>query len=238
MDKPKILLIRRDIAKYIISLTPKPCSAFYGLDSDHHLAGLCHLQNLLDVVCTSLCPSLASGALSYVVEHWHLECTSPQSSSCPKHPKPRDFRAICRHWSKSVIVRSPSNLLQVPLMSVSPRRIWLHELIVPAYAALLSIAILLLQLVCVASKRQGSGEDTKVTPPNTTLPTTLGARLREHASRLGGCEIFAYRLVRLVSSIALVALSIYTIVAHKHTQGDSYVSHLQFALLGVYVSFF
>ncbi|KAI0085671.1 P-loop containing nucleoside triphosphate hydrolase protein [Irpex rosettiformis] len=107
--------------------------------------------------------------------------------------------------------------------------IWLHELIIPVYAALLSVTILFLQLVYSACRRKGSNEDSP------TIQTTLASRFQKHLDGMGGREIFTFRLLRLVSSVALVALSIYTIAAHKYTQDGRFATHLQFALLGVYV---
>lgn len=112
----------------------------------------------------------------------------------------------------------------------------MHELIFPAYAALASVVVLLLQLVYSAWRRRRSDEDDDVSQTTSTEQATLGARFQKYLDSVGGKEIFTFRLIRLLSAIALVVLSAHTIFSRKYAQDNEDQTRLQFALLGVYVS--
>lgn len=110
-------------------------------------------------------------------------------------------------------------------------------------AAVASVVLLSLQLIARAPPVQRiyakltrtdlpakQGEDVEATGNPTERPS--------HVARLGGPVIFAFKVSRLLCSVALLALSI-TSLAISGTQGDDEYSHnsrwVAFGLVGTYV---
>ena len=96
---------------------------------------------------------------------------------------------------------------------------WTHPLLIPSYAVLASIAILLLQTIflygpikALRARFSVTTEDACTTGESSASSTRTGLRsaVRDHVERSGGLIIFAFQLSRLVLVLSLLVLSIFS----------------------------
>ena len=119
-------------------------------------------------------------------------------------------------------------------------RIWRESLAIPAYATAVSVVVLFLHWVVVSGPVQrlvtrlfSSNQDEQEDGPSDVLLVE-----KSHVEKLGGTVIFGYLIARLLSCLALLGLSIATLLLQhdqnilKYGVGD----WLQLGLCGVYVS--
>ena len=96
--------------------------------------------------------------------------------------------------------------------------LWIHPLLIPSYAALASIFVLILQIVfslgpikALRTRISTSTEDTNTAgeySPSSTRTGLLSA-VKDHVERSGGSIIFVFHLSRLVLVLSLLVLSIF-----------------------------
>lgn len=110
---------------------------------------------------------------------------------------------------------------------------WHNSLAIPVYVALLSVVILVLHLLFtsapvkkLATRLFSSGNVEGSTPSSPSPPE------KSHIEQLGGSVIFGYLIARLLTSLALLGLSVATVILHHRVSHD----WLQVGLCGVYVS--
>lgn len=125
----------------------------------------------------------------------------------------------------------------------SSARLWKNTLAYPATATVLSAFVLSLQLLSRASPIQRlyakvtKSDVQKETGEDLEAVGTDGQR-PSHIQRLGGPVIFAFKTVRLLSTLALLALSIASIAVNgtDDDDDDSYNARwVAFAITGTYV---
>ncbi|KAH9984900.1 hypothetical protein BJV77DRAFT_1035217 [Russula vinacea] len=96
---------------------------------------------------------------------------------------------------------------------------WTHPLLIPSYAVLASIAILLLQTIflygpikALRARFSVTTEDACTTGESSASSTRTGlvSAVRDHVERSGGLIIFAFQLSRLVLVLSLLVLSIFS----------------------------
>jgi hypothetical protein len=96
---------------------------------------------------------------------------------------------------------------------------WTHPLLIPSYAVLASIVILLLQTIFLSgpikalrARFSGTTEDAFTTGESSASGTRTGlvSAVKDHVERSGGLVIFAFQLSRLVLVLALLVLSIFS----------------------------
>ncbi|ETW87620.1 ABC transporter [Heterobasidion irregulare TC 32-1] len=93
--------------------------------------------------------------------------------------------------------------------------VWLHPLAIPAYIVVASIALLLLQTILSyrpLKKLLRSSENELVEATRTNTQAGIFSETKEHVQRLGGWTIFSFRLVRLLSIMTLLGLSVTSFV--------------------------
>ena len=95
---------------------------------------------------------------------------------------------------------------------------WTHPLLIPSYAALASIVIILLQTVyssrpvrAFRARFSATTEDTDATGESSTSSdqTGLVSAVKDHVERSGGSIIFIFQLLRFVFVLSLLVLSIF-----------------------------
>jgi len=96
--------------------------------------------------------------------------------------------------------------------------VWTHPLLIPSYAVLASILVLLLQIIfssgpikALRARISASTEYTGTAGEYSVSSTRTGliSAVKEHVERSGGSVIFVFHLSRLVTVLALLALSIF-----------------------------
>jgi hypothetical protein len=96
--------------------------------------------------------------------------------------------------------------------------LWLHPLLIPSYAALASIIVLILHIIfsigpikLPRTRISSSTEDTNTAGEYSASSTRTGllSAVKDHVERSGGSIIFVFRLARLVLVISLLVLSIF-----------------------------
>ena len=96
---------------------------------------------------------------------------------------------------------------------------WLNILIIPVYAVVISLVLLLLQSIFSLFSTPKDNTTTPTASSNdATSSGTLLGRFRRHVHGLGGWVIFAWRVARLLALASLVGLSAYTVTL---VRGDS-----------------
>ena len=97
---------------------------------------------------------------------------------------------------------------------------WTHPLLIPSYAVLASIAILLLQAIFLSGPVKAlrtrfstttDSEDTDSTSEPTTSITQTGlvSAVKDHVERSGGSVIFVFQLLRFAVILSLLVVSIF-----------------------------
>jgi hypothetical protein len=96
--------------------------------------------------------------------------------------------------------------------------LWIHPLLIPSYAALASILVLILRIIfsfgpikALRTRISASTEDTSTAgeySPSSTRTGLLSA-VKDHVERSGGSIIFVFHLSRLVLALSLLVLSIF-----------------------------
>lgn len=116
--------------------------------------------------------------------------------------------------------------------------IWRDMLMIPAYAAAVSIVALFLHLLLTLKPAKSLA--TRTFSANETVEEEISpVEEKSHVEQLGGSVIFGFLVARLLSSLTLLGLSVATLVRHhgaSTTQFDSYRWE-QIAICGAYVSF-
>jgi hypothetical protein len=96
--------------------------------------------------------------------------------------------------------------------------VWTHPLLIPSYAALASIVIILLQTIyssgpvkAFRARFSATTEDTDATGESSTSSdqTGLVSAVKDHVERSGGSIIFIFQLLRFVLVLSLLVLSIF-----------------------------
>ena len=96
--------------------------------------------------------------------------------------------------------------------------LWIHPLLIPSYAALASILVLVLQIIfsygpikAVRARISASTEDTSTSGEYSASSTRTGllSAVKDHVVRSGGSVIFVFHLLRLVLVLSLLVLSIF-----------------------------
>ncbi|KZV91547.1 P-loop containing nucleoside triphosphate hydrolase protein [Exidia glandulosa HHB12029] len=90
----------------------------------------------------------------------------------------------------------------------STHPIWADTLLVPAYAAALSVAVLVLHIAAVATKRAFKRPSHAADPVSTSSLSWT--------ARVGGTEIFVWKFLRFLGCLALLGSSIYLLVVSPH----------------------
>ncbi|OCH83579.1 hypothetical protein OBBRIDRAFT_840403 [Obba rivulosa] len=128
--------------------------------------------------------------------------------------------------------------------------IWKNSLAVPTAVASVSAVFLLLHLFlqlnparALRSRLFASGASLDDASSETTVTAKINdyseSRVTRHVRRLGGPVIFAFRVVRLLCVVTLLALSIVTVISSRIRNVHSGVYNsiwLDVGLCGVYVS--
>lgn len=95
---------------------------------------------------------------------------------------------------------------------------WIHPLLIPSYAALASILVLILQLIfsfgpikAFRARISTSTEDASSAGENSASSTRTGllSAVKDHVEKSGGSTIFVFHLMRLVLVLSLLVLSIF-----------------------------
>lgn len=96
--------------------------------------------------------------------------------------------------------------------------LWLHPLLIPSYAALASILVLILQIIfsfspikALRARISTSTEGTSTSDEHSASSTRTGllSAVKDHVERSGGSVIFIFHLSRLVLVLSLLVLSIF-----------------------------
>ncbi|KAI0832850.1 multidrug resistance-associated ABC transporter [Trametes gibbosa] len=139
------------------------------------------------------------------------------------------------------VFTSPSLYMRVNQV-ILPHKLWTNTLAYPAYATAASAVFLTVQLVSRVplvkrfySKLVGSedlaktGEDVESVGHPGDCPS--------HISRLGGPVIFGFKIARLLSTFALLALSIATVAVKGATDGEEYSSNSRWVAFGLIAAY-
>ncbi|KAI3622081.1 atp-binding cassette transporter [Moniliophthora roreri] len=90
------------------------------------------------------------------------------------------------------------------------RTVFSDTLIFPTYFALASASILFAH-ICIALRRSSANSEEQ----SRFRPASLFLEVKDHVEYHGGARIFGFKLVRLISSLTLLALSIATLVVQE-----------------------
>lgn len=119
------------------------------------------------------------------------------------------------------------------------RSVWLNSLLVPAYLTAFSVLIISLHLISntklakkiyarLFSSETDKSEESSLDTASSPVHSGLCADLRQHVISLGGIEIFVFRVLRLVSCVALLAFTITSLILEKREDSEP----SQFTLYG------
>ncbi|KAJ3760576.1 hypothetical protein EV360DRAFT_81041 [Lentinula raphanica] len=117
----------------------------------------------------------------------------------------------------SQVILDPGNFIQVS--KSANVGIFTNSLIIPLYIAAFSILILLVHLIANSKparklfRRSGTSSEEAVVPE--LQPDSLIQELKLHVGSLGGPAIYAFILARLIGSLALLGLSVTTLVLEE-----------------------
>lgn len=95
--------------------------------------------------------------------------------------------------------------------------LWIHPLLIPSYAVLASILVLIIQIILSSGPIKAlrapisNSEDASTAGEYSTSSTRTGlvSAVKEHVKRSGGSIIFVFHLSRLVLVLSLLVLSIF-----------------------------
>ncbi len=96
--------------------------------------------------------------------------------------------------------------------------LWTHPLLIPSYAVLASVLVLILQIIfqsgpikALRARVSASTEDTDTVGEYSanSHQTGLVSAVKDHVKRSGGLIIFGFHLLRLVLVLSLLVLSIF-----------------------------
>jgi hypothetical protein len=101
--------------------------------------------------------------------------------------------------------------------------LWTHPLLVPSYAVLASIVILLLQTIfsgpirALRARISATAEDACTAGESSASSTRTGlvSAVKDHVERSGGSIIFVFQLSRLVLVLSLLVLSIFSFLQEE-----------------------
>ncbi|KAJ3718421.1 hypothetical protein C8R42DRAFT_723772 [Lentinula raphanica] len=119
----------------------------------------------------------------------------------------------------SQVILDPGNFIQVSKSANVNSGIFTNSLIIPLYIAAFSILIFLVHLLANSKparklfRRSGTSSEEAVVPE--LQPDSLIQELKLHVGSLGGPAIYAFILARLIGSLALLGLSITTLVLEE-----------------------
>ncbi|KAH9854915.1 multidrug resistance-associated ABC transporter [Lenzites betulinus] len=137
---------------------------------------------------------------------------------------------------------SPSLYIGVSQVT-EPDELWKNVLAYPAYATVASVVLLSIQLIARTPLVQRlyakltRSENLAKHGEDVESSGHLGER-PSHIARLGGPVIFGFKIARLLLTLALLALSITTVVTGGATDGDEYSVNVRlvgFGLIAAYV---
>lgn len=86
---------------------------------------------------------------------------------------------------------------------------WIHPLLIPSYAALASILVLILQIIFSALRARAEDTSTAGEYNASSTRTGLLSAVKDHVEKSGGSIIFVFHLSRLVLVLSLLVLSIF-----------------------------
>lgn len=151
-------------------------------------------------------------------------------------PSWTDILFLSSRHSESYVAFPPASLPSEEIDMSHLRSIWKSELLAPAYLSLLSIALLLLRSL-VASEwfkklwahiRHHNKEgdiDAEADIDESVIRTHAGilADVKSHVKAGGGCIVFGWKLLRLAGCLALVGLTIATLVIDEGNRESSVI---------------
>lgn len=168
--------------------------------------------------------TLAGTSHTFASEFLHTQIsvsTASAPSNMPWHP---DVFASDVASGGQVTLNKP-DLWSLVLHGASPAAIYTDNLIVPAYVAATSAALLVLHILLIWTpvrrfisqlQKNKNISDNNREPQPTTQAFGILAEVREHVAFHGGPTIFFYMVFRFLGSLALLGLSVTSLVLDEH----------------------
>jgi hypothetical protein len=114
----------------------------------------------------------------------------------------------------------------------APSSLWRDERVFPAYVAAASVLLLVLRVIASFAPikrlfRKRQAKDDELPPASEPqLGAGVGSALRAHVAAHGGLTIYAYKLARFVTVLALLVLYVVNFVREEEAAGASTVDAL------------